>query len=271
MQRGIVVERSPFAGKLFSGTNIGRRNGRRRTIDVVFLAGHGRIFIPRDEGLARTMKSLQCRCGQHLSFFKLLRPVNSPVASSTIAWRTDFKQPAKACQRMSNHGADLSERVARSGGEHAVGLLRPDYNLWQICLFVSCYRPRSRSWSGNCRNNLPQTLHPENHDRCRKSTALRTIYIRQHSRGCVNPIQKHESISTRLIFCKTNPKSVKAQSLKGSRPIRVSHPGKIDLRILQQHQRLQHIFHVVGHMAKGCVSFVSSSFLGEPNQDPHKG
>lgn len=203
MQRGVVLKRSPFAGKLFCGTNIGRSNGRRRTIDVVLLAAHGSIFIPRDEGLARTMKSLQCRCGQHLSFFKLLRPVNSHVASSTTGWRADFKEPAKACQGMSKHEASLSERVARSGGEHAVGLLRPDYNLWRICLFVSCYRPRSRSWSGNCHNNLPQTLHPENLDRCRKSTSLRTVCIRQHSRRSVDPIQKDESISTRFTFCQT--------------------------------------------------------------------
>ncbi len=48
----VVVERSPFAGELFCGTNIRCGDWRYGTIDVVLLISHGRIFIPCNEGLA---------------------------------------------------------------------------------------------------------------------------------------------------------------------------------------------------------------------------
>lgn len=67
------------------------------------------------------------------------------------------------------------------------------------------------------------------------------------------------------------PPSVKTQRLQGCSAVRIGDPRKVDLWILQQHQRLQHIFHVVGHVTKSRITFIGSSFLGQSNQDSDKG
>ena len=67
------------------------------------------------------------------------------------------------------------------------------------------------------------------------------------------------------------PPSVKTQRLQGCSAVRIGDPRKVDLWILQQHQRLQHIFHVVGHVTKSSITVVGSSFLGQSNQDSDKG